>query len=223
MINYLLAAIFIIASIFLICYSCVQLSHKNGSDIRVVWYFFSLSLVATSGIIWWAIEISAIDKHGSFHGYVGETIQHWLHFMLDLNTDLIIFSAIVALIAVPQLLCYILSGLFGSASVPFLIEESFKFFVWSLVKSFAVASGIFVSLAGFGIWNQWTGWNWQGSCALVFMSVVLVMLAFTTLLLYREAKSVLADLRKTIPEWIYRPIRVLHTWFMRNGHGQEQR
>lgn len=206
----------IIFSIWLIYFFCMQLSRKHGSDIRVVWYLFSLSLVMTLGIALWAINIGAIDEHGNFFGSVGASIKWLLKFMLDLNMDVKIFLTIVVLITLPQFVSYILSGLFGSASPPLLIEGSLSFFVWSLVKSFAVASGILFLMAILGLWNHWTDWSWLGACTMMLMSTMLITLSFVALNFYRDIEGVFAALQNKAPEGLRKILVAIHAWFTRN-------
>ena len=180
----LLAVIFFIAILCSIYSIAILLSRKHGRDLRVVWYFFSLSLVITCGIVWWAINTGAIDEHGTFHGNAGDAIKKVLNIMLDLNADIQIFATIAAVITVPQLLSYVLSGFCGCAALPLLIEESFRFFVWNLVKSFAVVSGILLPLALFGAWNHWGHRTWREAAFLIFVSETLILLSLSLSLFY---------------------------------------
>jgi hypothetical protein len=211
-------SILLAVAIFLIClfvswYSILQLRRNHGADIRVVWYFVSLALVVALGIGWWAVDNGALGQHGTFVGPNGEALKKFLDFMLDLNTDLKILAAIVLLITVPQLLGYVLSGLSGSAAAPLLIEGSLSFFVWGLVKAFAVCAGIIFSLAILGMWQGWHTW-WPGGFAMTYTSLMLVMLSFATLLMYREAETVSADLHKYFPKLV-KPFIAIHSWFTR--------
>lgn len=206
-------------AIFFIClfvswYSTTQLRRKHGSDIRVVWYFFALSLVATFGIAWQAADIGAINEHGAFQGSLGEIIKKLLDFMLNINADLKILIGIVLLIVLPQIISYVLSGLAGCATTPLLIEGSLRFLIWGLVKSFVVCAGIILSLAVFGMWKGWDAW-WPGALALLYTSALLVMLSFAVLLMYRETEAVTSDIRKHFPKFV-KPFDAIHRCFTRH-------
>ncbi|MHB1332917.1 MAG: hypothetical protein ACYCY1_09990 [Sulfuriferula sp.] len=210
----ILAATFIFLTCFLISwYSIRQLREKNGRDIRIVWYFFSLSWVATYGIAWWAVSKGALHQQG-FQGGLGELLKKLLGIMLDLNADLIVLLAIVAIITLPQLIGYVLSGLSGCASAPFLIEGSLSFLVWGLIKSFSVCAGIILSLAVFSMWQGWHTW-WQGGFVMTYTSSLLLMFSFAVLLMYREAESVASDFRKYFPK-THKVCLTVHKWFTRH-------
>lgn len=211
----LLIALVILFFTFLVYNFASQLSRKHGSDIRLVWYFFSLSLVVSCGIVWWGINMSAINVEGNFQGSAGETIHKILEFMLDLNTDIQILCAIVALITLPQILNYLLSGIFGCASTPLLVEESVSFLIWSLVKLFAVTAGILVSMAVSGLWNDWHGYRWEGGVVFVFMSVMMILFSFIILVWYRDTEGVFVYLQKKCPEWIRKMLVAMHMWCTR--------
>lgn len=207
------------AFIFFVClfvswYSTKQLRQRHGGDIRVVWYFFSLSSVATFGIAWWAVSKGALNQN-EFVGSFGESLKWILEFMLDLNTDLIVLLAIVSIITLPQLISYVLSGLSGCAATPFLIEGSLSFLIWGLVKSFAVCGGIIFSLAGFGMWQGWHTW-WQGGFTMTYTSSMLVMFSFAVLLMYREAETVATDFHKHLPKVAGR-CQAIHKWCTRHS------
>lgn len=210
---------FLAVAIFLIClfvsgYSTIQLRRNHSADIRVVWYFVSLSFVVTLGIAWWALDNGALSHDGSFQGSLGETLKKLLSFMLDLNTDLKILVAIVSLITLPQLFSYVLSGLSGCATAPLLIEGSLSFLIWGLVKSFAVCAGIIFSFAFFGMWQGWYTLR-SGAFAMIYTSLVMVMLSFAVLLMYRETETVATDLQKYFPKFV-KPCIAIHSWFTRH-------
>ena len=223
----ILIALLLLFALVIVYYSASQLSRRYGGDIRVVWYFFSLSFVSTSGIAWWGIKIGALDERGAFQGNTGEVINKLLSFMLDINTDLYIIFAIVVLVIIPQLFSYILSGLFGCATAPMLMAGSLRFLVWGVTKSFVVVAGVLLSISVFGLWNHWAKWTLEGAGALVYTSVMLIAIAFAILLSYREAKSVVGQLQKSCPDGICRMLALMHRWFTRSnkleGTSEEQK
>lgn len=207
--------LFVVAAIFLflylVRYFTLHLSREHGGDIRVVWYFFSLSLVVTFVIALWAVDSGAITEHGTFQGGAGEALQKLLHFMLDLNADIKILVVIFAFIVLPQVFSYVLSGLSGCASNPLLIRESFSFFVWGLIKAFAGCAGIISSLSMFGLWKNLAGWSVQGAFAMLFTSVALIFFSFLVLFQYRAAETVAADIHNRC----HSRLVAMHRWFTR--------
>lgn len=214
--DYLIALLPFVSSIAIIYYSGTKLSHNYGSDIRVVCYLFSLSLVVTSEIAWWAVSNGAIDKQGTFNGVAGQYLDTLLSFMFNLTEEIIIFVAIVVLIVLPQILSYFLSGLFGCASTPVLIQGSFRFLVWSLVKLFAVTPGVLLPIAIIGLYKNWDHWGWRGVSASVFLTAMLIMFSFFVLTLYRDPEGVIADVKNKMPSFIRKMLISTHAWLTRS-------
>ncbi|MEF3073883.1 hypothetical protein V2P20_02480 [Methylobacter sp. Wu1] len=178
-----------LAMLIVIGYTGLKLAEENGTDVRVVWYLFSLASVATCIATAWASSVGAIDNQGVFQGELGAAVNAFLTFMLDLDTDLKIFSAILVMVLLPQIASYVLSGLFGCASAPIFVGGAIRFFVWSIVKSFVVAAGIVLSIALYGYFNHWNGWNAKGTASMSSMSGLLLMLSFSMLYLYRDVHA----------------------------------
>jgi len=170
-------------------YTGLKLADQNGTDVRVVWYLFSLAVVATYIAAAWASSVGAIDNQGLFQGELGAAVNALLKFMLDLDTDLKIFSAILAMVLLPQIASYALSGLFGCASAPIFVGGAIRFFVWGVVKSFVVAAGIVLSVALYGYFNNWKGWGAKGAASMSSISGLLLMLSFSMLYLYRDVHA----------------------------------
>ncbi len=136
------AALFLaVAGIGSITWTGSSLRTKHGRDIRIIWYFFSLAAVVTYFIAMWGMSKGALTAQGRFVGDIGDAISQLMQIIFDLETDVIVMSTLIGVVILPQFLMYILSGIFGNATKPYLLDSSLRFFLWSLVKSFAVASG----------------------------------------------------------------------------------
>jgi hypothetical protein len=205
----------VIAAIFVVLHTGTKLADHHGSDLRIVWYLFSLSSVCTFIAAVWASSVGAIDASGSFQGDWGKAIESLLKFMLDLDTDVKLFTAVLAVFVVPQMASYLLSGLFGRASSPILIGRAFALFVWSIVKSFVVASGILLTVAIYGVACGWVGWNLKGAGSMSILSLMLLMLSFGCLFLYRDLGETLKLPKSKLGLWGQRRLRSIQTWLTR--------
>jgi hypothetical protein len=172
-----------------IAFTGLKLADQNGTDVRVVWYLFSLAVVATCITAAWASSVGAIDDKGVFQGELGAAVNALLKFMLDIDADLKIFSSILAIVLLPQIVSYVLSGLFGCASAPIFVGGAIRFFIWGIVKSFVVAAGIVLSVALYGYFSNWNGWGVKGAASMSSMSGLLLMLSFSMLYLYRDVHA----------------------------------
>lgn len=215
-IHVFLALVFIAIAIpIVIGFTGLKLADQDGTDVRVVWYFFSLAVVATSITAAWASSIGAIDDKGVFQGEHGAAVNVLLKFMTDLDADLKIFFSILAIVLLPQIASYVLSGIFGCASAPIFVGGAIRFFIWGLVKSFVVAAGIVLSVALYGYFSKWNVWNVKGVAVMSSMSGLLLMLSFSTLYLYRDFH---AAVKKQSPKKftkIQRMVDYLQNWMTR--------
>jgi len=216
MIQLILLTVLVVLFFTVLIYSANTLKTNFGSDIRIVWYFFSLSFVITSLIALWAIGKGAIDNSGKFKGEIGEFLNNLMLGMLDINLSLYLILTIVIVILLPQIISYLLSGLSGTASKPVLIEESLSFVVWGLVKTFVVASGIIFSISIIGYFNNWSSFSISGLYAFLSLSLMFISLSFVSLLFFRETESVLNDFKQYCPTIIYTSLLKTHSWLTRN-------
>ncbi|WP_027997104.1 hypothetical protein [Simplicispira psychrophila] len=215
-IQVILAFVFIAIAIpSVIAFTGLKLANKYGTDVRVVWYLFSLAVVTTCITAAWASSIGAIDDKGVFQGELGAAVNVLLKFMLDLDADLKIFSSILAIVLLPQIASYVLSGIFGCASAPIFVGGTIRFFIWGLVKSFVVAAGIVLSVALYGYFSNWSGWSVKGAASMSSMSGLLLMLSFSMLYLYRDFHAAVEKQSPNKFPKIQKMVDSLQSWLTR--------
>lgn len=200
-----------------------KLANEHGTDIRIVWYLFSLTSVVTCILALGAHEVGAIDNRGMFQGSLGASINTLLKFMLNLDSDVKIFSAILAIVLLPQVISYFLSGLFGCASSPIFVGSAIRFFIWSVVKSLVVAAGLLFSLAFYGHFNDWSGWTVKGTVAMLCMSIFLLTLSFSMLYLYRDIDASFGTLMSDRFPKLQRGYALARKWLTRKMRTKEDR
>ncbi|MGO4396175.1 hypothetical protein AB4Z46_32985 [Variovorax sp. M-6] len=202
----------VFGAVFIIGYAGRQLAYRHGSDIRIVWYLFSLALTSTFLIAWWATSAGAIDAAGNFHGTAGAVLHKLLELMLDLQADLKILGAMVALVILPQFLSYVLSGLFGCAVAPMLVGPSFRFFFWSVVKSFVIAAGIILVVAVFGWVQGWNGLSARKAVELAGTTLLLLTMSFFLLYIYRDLGGAIQPSNSPGVVKIRRALQGINAW-----------
>lgn len=185
------------------------LREKNGSDIRVVWYLVSLTTIITFGVAWVAINAGAIEN-GQFVGEYGVLLNRLISFMIDLKKDFLVVTAIASLVIVPQLTCYIFSGLSGNAKSPMLMSWSLSFLIWGMIKSLVVCGSILISLGVLCLRGYLTE---STNTTLYFFSIGLYLwlLAFGLMLTYRQGEQLARWVGENVPCF-----KALHIWFTRN-------
>lgn len=214
--NEILSAIVITAgSLALILFFADQLSRRNQSDIRVVWYFFGLSAVISLLLTAWAINAEAVDAQGQFHGKAGQVLSFLLKSALDIKASLLLCAGIVALIVAPQLLSYFLSGLSGCATAPLFVQGSLGFFAWGLVKSLSVAAGVILVVPTYAWIERWKDWSFSNALGMILLAEMLVALAFCALFVYRGMVHAPRVLVQACPQSVLGLLESTRRWMSR--------
>ena len=203
-------------------YLCITLAKESktdnkikGADIRLIYYFFSLALVLTSIIIYWGRKVGSISSEGNFLGTKGQFIEKIFHIMLDIPTDIEILFFILTIILLPQFISYFLSGLTGYASSPLLVNTSFNFVFWSIIKSLSTTSGILISVLIWGSFYHFDGWSFAFILNLTTLSISFLVLAIFFIFIYRNSKYLMKITLNKLPKKLKIIADNLQRWFTR--------
>ncbi|MCY1220731.1 hypothetical protein D9M72_327560 [compost metagenome] len=205
-------------SVILIGYSGRMLASRHSSDVRIVWYLFSLTVTVTFMIAWWAGSAGAIDASGSFRGAAGTMLLKLLKSTLDIKTAFVVYGCVVGLVVIPQFASWALSGvLHGCASAPIFIGPAFRFLFWSVVKSLVVVAGVILPTSVYGWFSGWDGMNAIQLMDHAFIALTSLVLAFAMLCVYRDVYDALAPVGKSSPNdaGLRRIILRINTWMSR--------
>lgn len=210
------ALLFLIGIVFLTGYLGLKLVEAEPSDVRLIWYVFSLSLVITLLLAEWAAHAGAIDTQGAFHGEHGALLQKLLSIMLDFDLDMAIFGSLVVLILLPQVLSYVLSGLFGGASAPIFVGKTIDVFAFLIAKMFITGAGILVAVAIYGLWASWQGWGMKDVGPLLAMAMLLIFLTFAVVFLLRDGQGKITPSKALRIQCIEEMFVSVRRWMTRN-------
>lgn len=176
------ATVFLFLCIFLL----VEKSLKdNGSDVRVIWYFYFLSICITLVLAKVSRSSGAIDKNGEFHGEIGRVLGLLLKSALGIDGSVKFAVAIVFILVAPQIFSYIFSGINGFGKKPLFVKEIFSGFVWWVAKTLVVAAGVVFVVAFYAYFDEWKNWSRDKAIANVFLSTFVLSLSFCLIGLYR--------------------------------------
>lgn len=183
-----------------------KLRESCPGDVRTVWYFFSLAAVVTGLGIAWGMQVQAISPVGVFTGSkAGQFLSELLHMAMDLEADMALVGAVACVLVLPQLFSYVLCGLFGCASRPWLMGPGAAFVVWSLVKFFVVFAGIAV------VWGICSVALWQAPFKVLFLYLAFAVLSMTTATLllwfYRSLEHVISWAISRFPDPVLRALK----------------
>jgi hypothetical protein len=206
-----------LASLAIIWFTNDQLSRRNQSDIRIVWYFFSLSAVISLLLTSWARNAEVVDTEGEFHGRAGEVLSFLLQSSLDINASLLLCAVIVVIVVAPQILSYLFSGLSGCASAPLFVQSTLSFFVWGLVKTLSVAAGVIVVVPTYAWINGWKDWSLSKTAGTFLLAEMLIALAFCALFVYRGMVDVSAVLAQVCSKRMLGRLEASREWMSRRS------
>lgn len=196
----------------------LRLAKQQGSDIRIVSYLFSLAMICTILLKWWLDSLPNLPW--SFYDRSdGGTGIDLLRHLSDMAVEIKVLGTVVAVVILPQLLSYALSGLVGCAATPILLGATFRFVFWSAIKFLVAASGIF---AGLYVYAMFT-WNWdiggEEGTDLVFQELVTMdyslaylAIALFGMIVYRAVASSLTEIGERSPRKIRLALRRVHSW-----------
>jgi len=216
--SYLQAAALLVVTIGIVVFTNGQLAPKHPRDIRVVWYLFALAATISLVLAQWANSYGAIDSAGNFQGTAGSVLSFLLKASLDLQSSVVFCLAIVAVVVVPQVISYLLSGLSGCAAAPIFIGGSVSFFAWGLIKSLAVASGVALVIPLYAYLNRWSNATGDQALGMVLLSAMLVSLAFVALFIYRGMLQVPEEVHRMLPAPFQNALLDTKVWLTRRDH-----
>lgn len=202
--------------LFLFCCFALQLAKNWGSDVRLVSYLAALSGIVAYIVASIASDLGAIDTSGKFAGSMGKHLNALLHLVLDLSTDLKLVGAAVAIVLLPQLISYVVSGLFGCAHKPLFTGLTLRVAFWLSVKPFVIVGGVMLALAAFGNIHNWAGMTLVKSAALGWLGLALIVVALVYIYFYRDIPSMVSSSLRSFG-WFKR----VGDWFSRTENKSE--
>lgn len=158
---------------------------RNGSDVRVIWFFYFLSFCVTLVLAIAARKSGAIDSKGKFHGAFGNFLELLLTSALGIEGSISFAIAMVFIFVAPQLFSYIFSGVNGFGAKPIFIKEILYGFVWWVVKTLVVASGVVCMVSIFAYFDEWPKWDRGKAIANIFLSTFALAISFCFISMYR--------------------------------------
>ncbi|AXW61543.1 hypothetical protein CJO94_05820 [Ralstonia solanacearum] len=199
--------------VFVLYWCMRELVPAHSNAVNVLWYFFSLAAVLTVLIEWVASANHWIDAQGVATGRIGQFILGLPEEALNIKTSLFLALGIPSIVVAPQLLGYLLSGLWGCASPPKWFWATVRMFFYGMAKSFIVAGGVLVPLAWFGYgWGQIS--SLQYFVAIETVALMLVVFAFLFLMYAGYVEEIRYLVRKVVDRWTQNHPRLagLHRW-----------
>jgi hypothetical protein len=84
------------------------------------------------------------------NGLLSKVLLWYLNFSIDINSEITFISILISAVIVPQILSFLISGLFGCGMPPILVSKITKFAILSIIKFLCVLSAL--NMAQFIYW-----------------------------------------------------------------------
>ena len=176
------------------------LKKKHAYEVDMMFYFlclaFSISLIVTVA----AVEFGAIDNSGNYVGERGEWFKSGLSFFMSIKDTLYLSITIVSVTIAPQIMSYILSGLFGCASRIVYAEEIIEISFWLAVKPLITVSGISMGLSLAAYLLAIEGFSIEHIYSMIAMSSVMLYFSFGIVCVYKMIKDFMQGEDSRIPQ-----------------------
>ena len=112
-----------------------------------VFFAFSFFLVMSFSSSVLALSIGSIDDHGLPTDVFGHVIVFLVNWFLDIQAAIYASTFVLTICIIPQIITYVLCGLFGVARPMKLILLAWKSALMILIKGFVSAGGVVFGLA----------------------------------------------------------------------------
>ena len=87
-------------------------------------------------------------------GRIATIIVSWVKSLTEVSVDVAVIVFFYWVLIVPQILSYLISGIFGCASPPLFVSKITTLVAWFLIKSLAACAGALTSFSIFSLYGK---------------------------------------------------------------------
>jgi hypothetical protein len=121
---------------------------------HTLWYIFSLTLCPVSLLFLYIFKNATSIQDTLLSGTPGKIAIVLMNTSMDVREELYLLGALSALLILPQIMSYLISGIFGCGSRPILVSTILRIVTWTLIKFFCVLSGILAAQSIFALYGR---------------------------------------------------------------------
>lgn len=185
----LLGVVFVTA----LCLSILAVRRDHPDHVHTLWYVFSLTLCSVSVLFFYIYENSRAIQSTPLGGMAGTIAVTFMKASMDVREEIYILLTAGALLILPQILSYLISGIFGCGSPPILVSTVSRLVSWSLIKFFCVLSGILAAQSILSLYGQPYLLPKDAPVKLV-EALLMICLSFLLMTIYYKAESLYASM-----------------------------
>jgi len=171
-----------LSSVVILCLAIFSIRRDHPHHIHTLWYIFSLTLCAVS-VLFLYIYANKNVQGTLLDGATGQIAVIFMNASMDVREEIYILIVILALFVLPQILSYGISGTFGCGSPPIFVSTISRIVTWSLIKFFAVLSGILAAQSILALYGR--PYLYPRDCPTKLVeSAVMISISFLTMAMY---------------------------------------
>jgi hypothetical protein len=127
----------------------LYLRRKHPGHVFTIWYAFWLMFTLFSGLFYyvWANSLAIPGSHLSGDSFIGGFVVWFKKTSMDFRDERYLIASIYIAVLLPQLMSYLVSGIFGCANRLIVVEWITAAMTWLVIKFLAVLSGILMAQA----------------------------------------------------------------------------
>ncbi|KAA1053911.1 hypothetical protein [Azospirillum argentinense] len=176
------------------------LKRNYAYEVDMMFFFFCLSFAMSIVAVFAAVEFGAIDAAGEFSNELGYWFEKGLDFFLSVKHTFYISLAIISLTVAPQILSYVISGLFGCASSAIFVSEIMEVCFWLAIKPLITVAGILAGLTIGAYMLSIPKFTVNEIFTVAAVSSVLLYSSFSVVCVYKIIKNFMQGEESRIPQ-----------------------
>jgi hypothetical protein len=173
-----------------LCALIMAVRRDHAHHVHTLWYVFSLTLCSVSVLFFYIHENARTLASTPLNGTtaIGQIVVILMKASMDVREELYILATLSALLILPQVLSYLISGIFGCGSPPILVSTISRIVTWSLIKFFCVLSGILAAQSIAALYAAPLLTPKEAPVRLV-EAAFMIALSFATMVMYYDAEA----------------------------------
>jgi hypothetical protein len=176
-----------------LCLSILAVRRDHPDHVHALWYVFSLTFCAMSVLFFYIYEHSRAIQSTPLGGMTGTIAVTFMKASMDVREEIYILLTAGALLILPQILSYLISGIFGCGSPPILVSTVSRVVTWSLIKFFCVLSGMLAAQSTLALYGE-PYLRLKDAPVKFVEALLMICLSFLIMSMYYKAEGLYASI-----------------------------
>jgi hypothetical protein len=221
--EYLFLAMF--ASVLWIYVFILSIRNDHAIEVYLLWFVYFFTAYCGFLIFYFldANDIIQYDRNASFpsipkvstletgrawsDSVITKAISWYIDITINVEDEVIVFALILGGIVLPQIVGFLIGGLFGCAALPILLSRTSSFAIIMLIKGLCALSALHLAAGLFSLYNHEMA---KTQIYYISSSLFLITLSFMLTTIYYRVRGIIRDI---IKRDVFLPVIVYMTRF----------